>query len=245
MPFNFDTMKKYELDYNILLQNLNDVVIHIFNDKQLQQYYCHRWIEELKYADNYLCNQIKNPNELKSLVNAINREPHFYKQKIIFNSLNNSTDVYIFFRISHLINILRKSEESKRDKNVQYLSLKYLNSKECKISWTYEDYDKNYVPSEEPIIICEFMDKYTSALVIDGNHRITYALNNNIENIKAYFVSPTTIIYNHILASKFEELIYILKNEISLLYNVKKTQNYDDKKLASLSFLSNGKYNFA
>lgn len=244
MPFDFIEMKKYELDYDILFHDLYTVVTHIYDNENLQKMYCERWIEELKFADQYLCNQLENANEFEHLLSALEKEPQIYQQKLIFNSGLKFTEASIFFRITYLINILRESEKTNKEKNIQYISLRYLNSEDCNIRWTHEHYDKNYIPSEEPIIICKYMDKCTNSLVIDGNHRITYALKNKIENIKAYFLSPKTLIYNNAMASKFDELLYILKNEISLLYNEKTLKHYDDEKLTSLSFLSNGKYNF-
>ena len=81
-------------------------------------------------------------------------------------------------------------------------------------------------------------------LVIDGNHRITYALENNISNIKTMTISEQSVIEQQLFSSTFEKLFYIFRNELCRFENETMEGNNNDRSLIEKSYLCNKRVQF-
>ncbi len=111
------------------------------------------------------------------------------------------------------------------------------------INWTETDC---LVDREDPITIFPFtIGKIYKELVVDGNHRVTTAIQKKKKTIKAIIIEPNAAVSNHMLSSSFDELLYVFQNEVVWMeahYN----QNIEDEKLLIMqSFFASGAVNVA
>lgn len=99
-------------------------------------------------------------------------------------------------------------------------------------------YDKDYSPSDsklnEPIILLKWdvfnADLYRKAILIDGNNRLYYFMNENdsLKKIKVRFVSPKGIVLSNSMFTCFEEVVILLE---SLLTKYMADNNKNSKRV--------------
>ncbi len=149
-------------------------------------------------------------------------------------------EMYIHFRVSRIIQMLKNrgiTEEDATDISIdEFRENKFIN-------WTETDC---LVDREDPIIIFPFtIGKFYKELVVDGNHRVTTAIQKKKKTIKAIIIEPYAAVSNHMLSSSFDELLYVFQNEVVWMgahYN----QNIEDEKLLIMqSFFESGAVNVA
>lgn len=78
--------------------------------------------------------------------------------------------------------------------------------------------DKSYdTVKEEPIVIL-FPTFYFINFVLDGNHRVDYAIRNKLETIDAYFLYPKYLITNpHLFVGRISYLLFCFLEDVALL----------------------------
>lgn len=77
-----------------------------------------------------------------------------------------------------------------------------------------ESYD---TVKEEPIVIL-FPTFYFINFVVDGNHRVDYAIRNNLETIDAYFLYPKYLVTNpHLFVGRISYLLFCFLEDVALL----------------------------
>lgn len=177
----------------------------IFHDKELQQMYVDKWVAELMEADKNSVISYTDPNNQSMIMKEKLEAPETF-QSIIKMQEN---ERYIHFRVSRIIQMLKNSgitEEDAIDISIdEFIENKIIN-------WTETDC---LVDREDPIIIFPFtIGKIYKELVVDGNHRVTTAIQKKKKTIKAIIIEPNAAVSNHMLSSSFDEQLYVFQNEV-------------------------------
>lgn len=199
MPFNFFKEHIYSINYNSLY---NSPIIS----------------ETFKNHPEYIESMIKILEEIDLTLNNTDINENFapcnaFEQEVIFNVCT----FYIQFNIDNIL------------KNIFYHPLRYNHSKlylkktsiiDC-ISYTKESYERKHLQSKKPIILSPFYKLPAKKfVVIDGNHRLTAKLENNIEYINYIIYNP---INKSDFCSLFDWAMYISFMEVN--YIISKVNN--------------------
>ncbi len=233
MPFNFITFEHYSIDYKRLFNELNSQ--KIFNDTLIQTQYLHNWMDVLKDCDNTTKRQLNSIPKILHLRSMLSSEPEIFQNPI----LHEDNTIFIHFRISIMKELV---EESKYEG--QPIELSEFTCENSEIRWNPVKGHLDDVYGEKPIILIPFENNQYHHLVVDGNHRLTYKINNNQRSIKAIVFSEKSAIEHSVFSSGFDKHYYIMMNEINYISNRTHYNNSNAKELASMSFLIDGKYKF-
>lgn len=235
MPINMITEQKYDIDYQKMRNELME--LNIFHDKNIQQKYVSMWIGELMNADSISVNSYFDSQNRELLLKEKLEAPEIFQTLVRMKN----NDMYIHFRVSRIIQMLKMNKVTKAD--AQDIEIDEFTSHRT-IIWTETE---KTVENDDPIIIVPFtIGKTYKELVIDGNHRITTAIRARKKIIKAFIVSPYTIVANNLLSSIFDLLLYVFQNEVVWMgsfYN--KNKFSDEQALVDNSFLLSRKVNVA
>lgn len=82
-------------------------------------------------------------------------------------------------------------------------------------------------------------------LVVDGNHRVTTAIQKKKKIVKAIIVDPNAAVLNHMLSSSFDELLYVFQNEVVWMGSHYNENIEDEKILITQSYFVCGSVNVA
>lgn len=237
MPINVIDGEIYNINYDEILDEALSKRVHLFDNRELEVYYYKYWINALKDTDRKLSKSYLQGKYKKILDKELTEEAEIFQKEILFPN----TKVYIYFRISPLRDILKRSENINR-----YVTLPISDfcNKESDIIWSKIDNMNTLITPDNPIILCLFFSKDKNYLAIDGNHRITQAVNKNYPEIKAYIIPDKTMVEYNFFATKFDKLYYIFNNEIVHLYTLKVDNRLPDDKLIKYSYMYKGIFNF-
>lgn len=232
MPFNFNKNKHYKIDYVSLFEELNSQ--NILSDKEIQREFLMRWIEELKHADALVINQLLTREAIKEMNILRLSEPEIFGQPIHYKN----TTVVINFRISAINRIISNED---KEKFTEIIKCDEFANKKGDIHWTIVDENVDrYKGCKEPVLIIPFIDGVHRWLLIDGNHRVTYSIKNNID-VRAISIAQQTLIENNLFASSFDKLFYIMNNELQYMYDKTSINKISTEKLIIKSYLVDGK----
>ena len=149
-------------------------------------------------------------------------------------------ELLIHFRVSRIIQMLQMSGITEADA-IEISIDEFIDKKV--INWTSTD---SIVDREDPIIIFPFtIGKTYKELVVDGNHRVTTAIQKKKKMIKAIIVDPDAAVLNHMLSSSFDELLYVFQNEVVWMGSHYNENIEDEKMLIMQSFFMCGNVNVA
>lgn len=203
MPFNFLTMNHYKIDYDKLFREVNSKPI--LRDKEMQFQLINKWINVLKEADKKITKQLSTERNIENLKKLMLEEPEAFQLPMH----HDGNDIFLHFRIS-------KIKESLNSSINQYSEFDISQIIAGKINWSSIELDKNYRPNlNHPIIIIPFLNNEYDYLVIDGNHRISYCVNNNIKKIRVLCLEEEFVKENAIFSTEFDRFYYIFMNEMS------------------------------
>lgn len=135
-----------------------------------------------------------------------------------------STNYVIGFNIAYLQNIPSENKfyedvELKVKGDKIYKDDIQVNFDYCKHSLKSDDNDNRH-----PIYIVEYIDNEYNYLVIDGNHRISYMLDNKIEKIEVRLIDTVATILT--IYNPNEMFIYAILN----IYRLINMQNFNQEK---------------
>lgn len=234
MPFDFIGYKPYSINYNSFFNELN--LNRIFNDKNVQGQYLSRWMDVLKNHDSNLVKQLSTKEAIIEYRIKIQNEPEIFQLPITFSNNN----ILLHFRTS-IANILSADYRTKS----QLVPLEEFTRADGIIHWTpvnsnVDDYSK----ANNPILIVPYLNGKINYLVVDGNHRLTYKTQHNINQIYALIISEKSIIENSLFSSSFDKFYYIFNNEINHIGNETASGKYSDMQLMQKSFLMGNGYSF-
>ena len=208
----------------------------IFHDKELQQMYVDKWVAELMEADKNSVASYTDPNNQSMIMMEKMEAPETFQT--IVNMQEN--ELLIHFRVSRIIQMLQMSGITEADA-IEISIDEFIDKKV--INWTSTD---SIVDREDPIIIFPFtIGKTYKELVVDGNHRVTTAIQKKKKMIKAIIVDPDAAVLNHMLSSSFDELLYVFQNEVVWMGSHYNENIEDEKMLIMQSFFMCGNVNVA
>ena len=165
MPINMMTGKPYGINYPNMRKELMEM--KIFHDKELQQMYVDKWVAELMEADKNSVASYTDPNNQSMIMMEKMEAPETFQT--IVNMQEN--ELLIHFRVSRIIQMLQMSGITEADA-IEISIDEFIDKKV--INWTSTD---SIVDREDPIIIFPFtIGKTYKELVVDGNHRVTTAI---------------------------------------------------------------------
>ena len=233
MPINMMTGKPYGINYPNMRKELMEM--KIFHDKELQQMYVDKWVAELMEADKNSVASYTDPNNQSMIMEKMEAPETF---QTIVNMQEN--ELLIHFRVSRIIQMLQMSGITEADA-IEISIDEFIDKKV--INWTSTD---SIVDREDPIIIFPFtIGKTYKELVVDGNHRVTTAIQKKKKMIKAIIVDPDAAVLNHMLSSSFDELLYVFQNEVVWMGSHYNENIEDEKMLIMQSFFMCGNVNVA
>lgn len=234
MPINMMTGKPYGINYPNMRKELMEM--KIFHDKELQQMYIDKWVAELMEADKNSVTSYTDPNDQSMIMMEKMEAPETFQT--IVNMQEN--ELLIHFRVSRIIQMLQMSRITEADA-IEISIDEFIDKKV--INWTSTD---SIVDREDPIIIFPFtIGKTYKELVVDGNHRVTTAIQKKKKTVKAIIVDPNAAVLNHMLSSSFDELLYVFQNEVVWMGSHYNENIEDEKMLIMQSFFMCGNVNVA
>lgn len=234
MPINMMTGKPYGINYPNMRKELMEM--KIFHNKELQQMYIDKWVAELMEADKNSVTSYTDPNNQSMIMMEKMEAPETFQT--IVNMQEN--ELFIHFRVSRIIQMLQMSGITEADA-IEISIDEFIDKKV--INWTSTD---SIVDREDPIIIFPFtIGKTYKELVVDGNHRVTTAIQKKKKTVKAIIVDPNAAVLNHMLSSSFDELLYVFQNEVVWMGSHYNENIEDEKMLIMQSFFMCGNVNVA
>ena len=234
MPINMMTGKPYGINYPNMRKEL--LAMTSSHDKELQQMYVDKWVAELMEADKNSVASYTDPNNQSMIMMEKMEAPETFQT--IVNMQEN--ELLIHFRVSRIIQMLQMSGITEADA-IEISIDEFIDKKV--INWTSTD---SIVDREDPIIIFPFtIGKTYKELVVDGNHRVTTAIQKKKKMIKAIIVDPDAAVLNHMLSSSFDELLYVFQNEVVWMGSHYNENIEDEKMLIMQSFFMCGNVNVA
>ena len=109
-----------------------------------------------------------------------------------------------------------------------------------RINWTATT-DKVKIKIQPIIIVPLTVGVFYQWLVVDGNHRITYAIENKKKSVKAFSLDPNALVEANMFSSGFDKFLYIFQNEMIALASYIHREGYSDEEAFKLGFLCSGK----
>ena len=101
-----------------------------------------------------------------------------------------------------------------------------------------------YKPSTiKPVLLVPFLATPYQALIIDGNHRLSYFKKYKpYSGVKVCQLDVNYLIQNNMFPSDFDKLLYILLNEVSSIMNQRVTNGFTDDILFNSSYVVGKKW---
>ena len=234
MPIDFSTMLPYSIDYTDLMKDFES--FPMFDNLNLQKNYLNRWKTKLKDADSKIFKTLKKTNQVDDIQNAIITEEESFQQVTIFGK----NTLIINFIVAPLVEMAKHNKQDALD-----IPLTYFEKSKNFVTWTPISQIDNRKPKDLPILLAHFYNaRAFSYLLIDGNHRLSQAVQNHSQTIKSLIINPEYMLNNNFFGSEFDKLLFIFQNELYYLYHCKKQYLMKDKELLSRSYLTNSKFNF-
>lgn len=242
MPFDFIDLKYYSVDYEKLFEEFNKH--KIIDDINLQNIYLSKWKDVLKKLDSVLLKEISNPNKKYQLMKTLELEPDVFQLPIYYGDVK----IYVQFRITYVNRIMEPYNN-----NFDTVSISEFCGEESQVQWTplpiqrireYSKVIKNRLEKNEPIIVVPFYNKQKYKLVIDGNHRLTYLIENDYNEVKVLFIHEESVLDAEIFVNGFDRNFYIMHNEFSHLQSLTCEGNLTAREVLAKSYLSEGRFKF-
>ncbi|HCL4480046.1 TPA: hypothetical protein N2D99_002113 [Clostridium botulinum] len=230
MPFNFCNCKYYSINYSSLFNELNSK--KILSDKNLQTEFLKLWMRYLKNADDKVSNELRTQESISKLKLLLQSEPEIFQIPMY----HQSNEVFIHFRVSKINELISKNQISGG-----FIPLSEFIKKDSRIKWAPIESDIfSNLNSKKPIIIVPFLSGQYSSLVIDGNHRLTSKTKHNINDVNGLLIPEETLIKQSLLTSGFDELYYIMNNELCRMFEETYSEIADPMEIVQKSYLNGG-----
>lgn len=234
MPINIMTGKPYIINYSNMRRELMEM--EIFHDKELQKMYVDKWVAELMEADKNSVDSYTDPKNQSMIMKEKMEAPEIFRTIVKMKE----NEMFIHFRVSRIIQMLHMSGITESDA-IDISINEFIDKKS--INWTGTE---DFIDREDPIIIFPFTIGETyKELVVDGNHRVTTAIQKKKKIVKAIIVDPNAAELNHMLSSSFDELLYVFQNEVVWMGSHYNENIEDEKILITQSYFVCGSVNVA
>ena len=232
MPVDFMSDKIYNVDYMAWKEKL--LQMKVFNSQDIQKIYLDKWMEKLKSLDDSVCRDYYNPKIKMFMLKEKTEAPENFQIPIEYKS----NSVFIHFRVSRLIQSIEQSNISS-DSAIDVRIEEFTNVNR-RINWTATA-DKVKIKTQPIIIVPLTVGEFYQWLVVDGNHRITYAIENKKKSVKAFLLDSNSLVEANMFNSGFDKFLYIFQNEMIALASYIHRDGYSDEEAFKLGFLCSGK----
>lgn len=174
---------------------------------QLVKDYQERWIALFREV-------LKNPLENKL-------HSKFQQCYILPVKISDSLDLKIKFDIKAIISKIKKDQLPVYSINLEsFIKSSSVNNDRLNNNSKFITYDLDFSfekVSKEPIIVC-LSDITLQNFVLDGNHRVDFAINKHFSTIKAFVISSKSLIYNpHLFVDRVSYLLFSFFEDLALL----------------------------
>ena len=160
--------------------------MNILYDKQIQENYLRNWLLELQKCDRIPTTQLGNPDGFQICLKHMCEEPETFQFPIHFDHVT----LFLHFRISY-INKICNSQYTQGE----LVSLSEFQGPDKSICWTpVNNPVEQYATVLQPIIAVPYLNGIYKWLVIDGNHRVTYAVKHSRKRIPTLFLRADELI---------------------------------------------------
>ena len=232
MPVDFMSDKIYNVDYMAWKEEL--LQMKVFNSQDIQKIYLDKWMEKLKSLDDSVCRDYYNPKIKMLMLKEKTEAPENFQIPIEYKS----NSMFIHFRVSRLIQSIEQSNSSS-DSAIDVRIEEFTNVNR-RINWTATA-DKVKIKTQPIIIVPLTVGEFYQWLVVDGNHRITYAIENKKKSVKAFLLDSNALVEANMFNSGFDKFLYIFQNEMIALASYIHRDGYSDEEAFKLGFLCSGK----
>lgn len=207
MPYDFLKYHPYKIDYSNFQKNLMSAFLSPTTKLKIK--YLSTWVDILENADSKVCVDFD-----ESFNSDINYFPslQFYQFKMsLFNDSRNCASIH--FNIDNLEEKLLLELSSSENVIVE---ISEFAESDSAIKWDSIPNHENFAFKNNrlPILIVPFLLGQYNYLVVDGNHRLSYAINNKQNLIKAIFISLSQITEPGLFMSRFDYYFYLFNYEI-------------------------------
>lgn len=232
MPVDFMLDKIYNVDYMTWEEEL--LQMEVFNSRDIQKIYLDKWMEILKAQDDSVCKEYNNPKMKILLLKEKTEAPESFQIPIEYKS----NSMFIHFRVSRLIQSIEQANIS--SDSASDIGIEEFTKVNRRINWTATT-DKVKIKIQPIIIVPLTVGAFYQWLVVDGNHRITYAIENKKKSVKAFSLDPNALVEANMFSSGFDKFLYIFQNEMIALASYIHREGYSDEEAFKLGFLCSGK----
>ena len=232
MPVDFMLDKIYNVDYMTWEEEL--LQMEVFNSRDIQKIYLDKWMEILKAQDDSVCKEYNNPKMKILLLKEKTEAPESFQIPIEYKS----NSMFIHFRVSRLIQSIEQANIS--SDSASDIGIEEFTKVNRRINWTATT-DKVKIKIQPIIIVPLTVGVFYQWLVVDGNHRITYAIENKKKSVKAFSLDPNALVEANMFSSGFDKFLYIFQNEMIALASYIHREGYSDEEAFKLGFLCSGK----
>ena len=235
MPFNFIDLETYQIDYKNLFEYFKN--FPILDDESLQKKYLYKWIGMIEHSDELLVSQMNSKIQIFAHQQRTKKNKNYFVQDMHYGS----NIVQIQFQVDQLNTLLKMYDDNIFN---QKISTENFSGDLSCIQWQERKIEFCEKFNTEPIYILPFALGRKQYLVIDGNHRVTQAVQEKHSEISVIVLEEDFVIKNNIFPSEFDKLFYIFHNELSRFANNKIQNNITDVMLLDTSYLNTEKINF-
>lgn len=220
MPFDFEACEPYKVNYKKYFKVFESQ--RFLEDFSKQQKFLRLWRKRLEDLDSPFPDTIFIKDDDAQIFQT-------------FLTYSTNKKIFINFRIENLNRMIKDNRKS-----VQKVDVDYFIRPNSPISWNPVNKPLNKPPFFiKPILLVPYLTSPSQALIIDGNHRLTYYANNKPQSrIPVCFLTIKYLVENNMFMSEFDKYFYIMLNEFSLICVHKERYKLDDDVLISKSFLT-------
>ena len=216
----------YAVDYSGLLNEINK--LEILSSAQLQTEYLRRWLDYLSYLDKTTVSELRRCSIIDCGFRKAGQRVEIMQKHIFFGDV----DLFVHFRTDDALKLIAEGVVSGEEGDLSCLD--FIDDNRV-ISWTpIERMVTRDEITSEPIIVVPFHNYHFLFLVIDGNHRVTYHVQNNIETINSLMLHPQTLVDRNLFPSEFDKAIYIFLEETYALYQARCRQSLTEQQMMEL-----------
>lgn len=207
MPINLMENKIYEIDYEGWIEEFKK--IELFNDKKLQEDYIRKWLAILGRCDVESIRNFMDKNNRRLLVKELSEAPEVFQVPVIY--ANNT--MYVHFKVSRINQLLEVHGIPENE--IEKINLSEFLSLDRTIHWA-QTRDKVDLKSTPILLVPMSIANYT-CVVIDGNHRITDAIEKKAPFVRAVTLDSNYLVESNLFSTEFDKLLYVFQNEIVAL----------------------------
>jgi hypothetical protein len=234
MPFDFDKMEHYSVDYDHLFEEINKQ--KILDNKVVQSHYLNHWRNALEKKDGEITKKLSTPKGIMDLSLFMKNEPELFQIKVDYKK----TKVLLNFKVSKA-----KKITSDAISHSLHIPLSNFIGKDSNIYWNPVSSDVDFCNTvRDPILMVPYLSNQYNDLVIDGNHRLTYKTSKKIDDIRALIIAERTVIDHNLLFTDFDLMYYIMQNEINRIWYATNEKGAKAMNIVQKSYISDGVYKF-